>query len=186
MAPDHTLPSASAAPHQDTANPALAAPYLEPALAAPYLETVKPGEMREGSEPHSVESYRHHMRSAEEAYSRIPALWRFRLAGLDTLTAQTVSAVGLIAWGYSLPWRQFAGLLIVSRAYAQNGNLPFEPRPYINLVIFIALLLVFALSVWVTYFGKNAGTAQRADTVAKALLGFFIGATSNYLGLAAR
>jgi hypothetical protein len=135
-----------------------------------------------------VSVFRKQLASAAETFVRLSPLQRFRLANLDTLVAQSVSLVGFVTWGSMLPLKRAAAVFGVSPAYAQSGEPPpvLDPRPYIQMAIFAALFVIFLLSIWVNYFGKNPDSAQRADTVAKALLGFFIGASTNYLGLTLR
>jgi len=46
------------------------------------------------------------------------------------------------------------------------------------------LFITFLTSLWVTYFGKNTGANELANTVAKTLLGFFVGAATSFLQIA--
>jgi hypothetical protein len=122
---------------------------------------------------------------AADTFVKLSPSQRFRLTSFDTQVAQFVCLVGFVTWASTLPFKHAAATFSVSPAYAQTGGPPavLDPRPYIQIAIFAALFGIFLLSIWVNYFGKNPDSAERADTVAKALLGFFIGASSNYLGL---
>jgi hypothetical protein len=137
------------------------------------------------SDEDRVVAFRRQLALAAELFVKLSPLQRFRLANLDTLVAQFVSLIGFVTWGSMLPLKHVAAVFGVSPAYAQSNGPPavLDPRPYIQMAIFAALFVIFLLSIWVNYFGRNPDSAQRADTVAKALLGFFIGASSNYLGV---
>jgi hypothetical protein len=74
--------------------------------------------------------------------------------------------------------------LFFAPAYAANGGL-IDIRIAINGLIFAVLFITFLTSLWVTYFGKNTGAHELANTVAKTLLGFFVGAATSFLQIAA-
>lgn len=63
------------------------------------------------------------------------------------------------------------------------GAMGFDPKPIIHVAIFSALFVTFVVSIGVHYFSKSQTAADSAGTVSKTLLGFFIGAATNYLGV---
>lgn len=131
-----------------------------------------------------AEMYVHRLHDTRVEYIKLTPLWRARLNDTATITAQLIVPIGFATWWVVLPSVNIAGLNIISPAYAQGGSaIPFDPKPIIYLAIVGALFITFILSVWVNYFGKSEKAADHASTVAKTLLGFFIGAATNYLGV---
>jgi hypothetical protein len=75
-----------------------------------------------------------------------------------------------------LPGVRTLTLILFPPAYAADGG-GLDIRTVIN-------ALIFASSLWVTYFGKNPSANELASTVSKTLLGFFVGAATSFLQIA--
>jgi hypothetical protein len=92
---------------------------------------------------------------------------------------------GFILWWLVLPPVSSVRLALIKEAFAATGQAgALDPKPLIYIGIFVMLFCTFLVSVWVNYFGKTEKAADQTGTVAKTLLGFFIGAATNYLGIA--
>ncbi|MEA2837387.1 MAG: hypothetical protein QOD89_1937 [Bradyrhizobium sp.] len=131
--------------------------------------------------------YRLKRRELERLWSAMTPRLRLRVTDYWTLTAQVLCLACFVAWGLSFPIGPLKNFALISEAFAQAQPVVrmFDPKPYIHLTIFLMLFGAFALSVWVSYFSDSEKSADHASTVAKTLLGFFIGTATNYLGIAA-
>jgi Ca2+/Na+ antiporter len=132
-----------------------------------------------------LDQFRDSVNSALVLYSRLPARLRFRVTEPSTLYSQAMVFAGFVVWGVQLfrPLARF-GLLLVSPAYAADSVASGPtPKDLIHFGIFVALFITYGLSIYVQYFGKNTKAVDSAGTVSKTLLGFFIGAATNYLGI---
>jgi hypothetical protein len=131
-----------------------------------------------------VDFYQHAKRQAADAYAHIGPFWRLKLAEPGTLASQVTCLAIFGIWWFLLPPIHFQNIAIISQAFAAPATASgFDPKPWIHLAIFVALFVTFIVSIWVNYFGQTDKAADQAGTVAKTLLGFFIGAATNYLGI---
>jgi hypothetical protein len=131
----------------------------------------------------SVFGYRQAERILDEAYAQLTVLDKLRLTDAFTLAAQASVAVGFGAWWYLLPTTNVA-FGIVSTAHAATvGATNLDAKTVINIAIFVGLFFTFLLTLGVHYFSKSRRAAENAGTVFKTLLGFFIGASTKYLGI---
>jgi hypothetical protein len=121
------------------------------------------------------------------AWKRLTPLQRLQVTNGWTITAQVITALCFAVWAASFPIGPFKNFALISEAFAQSAtpasSTRFDPKPFIHLMIFVMLFGAFFVSIWVSYFGKSEKAADNAGTVAKTLLGFFIGAATNYLGI---
>jgi hypothetical protein len=124
--------------------------------------------------------YRQFRRDAADAYTQLSSVWRIKIAEPETVVSQFVCFALFIVWFLMLPK---IGIGSVALAGPAPSNLGFDPKPLIHLGIFVALFGTFVVSIWVHYFSDSEKAADQAGTVSKTLLGFFIGAATNYLGI---
>jgi hypothetical protein len=128
--------------------------------------------------------YQRAKREADEAYVHVGPLWRLKLSDPETLVSQVVCLAMFGVWWFLLPRLHFGDVALISQAFAAPaGTIGFDPKPWIHMAIFVALFATFVVSIWVNYFSKSEKAADQAGTVSKTLLGFFIGAATNYLGI---
>lgn len=118
---------------------------------------------------------------AEASYSELSALERVRVTDFFTLSTYTGCLVGFVSWWFLMPPLRLAELFVGSAWAADVAS--GDPKNIIFWGIFGVLFATLIVSIYVTYFGKDARAADAASGTSKMLLGFFIGAGSKYLGL---
>jgi len=132
----------------------------------------------------SVEVYREVAEQASTTYSRLSAWERLRIEDPFSLSSQVVVLICFGFWWLLLPPIDLANLNFISTAHAQTGNvISANPKELVQLAVFSALFVAFAVSLLVHYLGKGT-SARNAGVVSNLLLGFFIGAGNHYLGIA--
>ena len=131
-----------------------------------------------------AERYIEQLQMAQATFAVMPASTRFRTSSPFSLSSQLLVLVGFGIWWALLPPIGLANLGFASIAHAQDGTqgLALDPKMIVNLGIFVALLITFVVSMIVHYWGKSP-SAQNAGVVANLLLGFFVGAAKNFLGI---
>jgi hypothetical protein len=155
--------------------------YTEPAAA---LGNAASGVgVSDGSLTGNIQQYRHRLAKAEESYFSLNFIQRVMVTPPSTAIALIVNLCWFAAWAALLPSGQHLVDLLLPPAYAADIS-GIDIRPVINFLIFAVLFFTFVISIWVTYFGKNTNAHELAGTVTKTLLGFFVGAATNFLQIA--
>jgi hypothetical protein len=132
-----------------------------------------------------ITEYWHDVRAVESSYLYLSFTQRVSVTAPTTVIAIFVDIICFAAWGGLLMNKRvnLVGLLFPP-AYAAADLGGIDIRTTINGLIFAVLFVTFLTSLGVTYFGKNPKANELANTVAKILLGFFVGAATSFLQIA--
>ena len=110
-------------------------------------------------------------------------IWLF-IAGVIGLI---LGIIGIVWWAIAVLTEVedggSVGNIFISSAIAQAGATdPLNLKPFIMLGLCVVLVLVLFWCLITIAMTKNKSTYQTATDMAKGLVGFFIGAATNFLG----